>query len=82
MGVSRLDTGSDGKSYIEACSAEVLRELKVVGTMRFRVQERPPGFFMDVHPAPCRRWQVDLGVGRAAGSPMGQPTPLSLATSG
>jgi len=63
MGVYRLYTGSDGESHIEEISAEALRDFKVVGTMSFSVQERPPGHFMDFHPAPFRRWQVSL-VGR------------------
>jgi hypothetical protein len=63
VGVYRLYTGSDGESHIEELSAEALRDLKVVGTMSFSVQERPPGHFMDFHPAPFRRWQVGL-VGR------------------
>ena len=60
MGVYRLYTGSDGESHIEALSAEALQKLKVAGTMSFSVQERPPGHFMDFHPAPFRRWQVGL----------------------
>jgi len=63
MGVYRLYTGSDGESHLEEISAEKLRDLKVVGTMSFSVQERTPGHFMDFHPAPFRRWQVGL-VGR------------------
>jgi hypothetical protein len=63
MGVYRLYTGSDGESHIEEISAEALRDFEVVGTMSFSVQERPPGHFMDFHPAPFRRWQVSL-VGR------------------
>jgi hypothetical protein len=63
MGVYRLYTGSDGESHIEEISAETLGDFKVVGTMSFSVQERPPGHFMDFHPAPFRRWQVGL-VGR------------------
>jgi len=60
MGVYRLYTGSDGESHIEEISAEALRALKVSGTMNFSVQERTPGYFMDFHPAPFRRWQVGL----------------------
>ena len=63
MAVYRLYTGSDGESHIEEIGAEALRDLKVVGTMSFSVQERTPGYFMDYHPAPFRRWQVGL-VGR------------------
>jgi hypothetical protein len=63
MGVYRLYTGNDGESHIEEIGAEALRALKVVGTMSVSVQERPPGYFMDFHPAPFRRWQVGL-VGR------------------
>jgi len=63
MGVYRLYTGSDGESHIEEISAEALRDFKVIGTMSFSVQARPPGHFMDFHPAPFRRWQVSL-VGR------------------
>jgi hypothetical protein len=63
MGVYRLFTGGDGESHIEEISAEALKGLKVVGSMTFSVQERPPGHFMDFHPAPFRRWQVGL-VGR------------------
>jgi hypothetical protein len=63
MGVYRLFTASDGESHIEEISADALRDLKVVGTMSFSVQERAPGYFMDFHPAPFRRWQVSL-VGR------------------
>jgi hypothetical protein len=63
MGVYRLYTGSDGESHLEEISGEALRTLKVVGTMSVSVQERPPGYFMDFHPAPFRRWQVGL-VGR------------------
>jgi len=60
MGVYRLYTASDGESHIEEIKAEALRNLKVVGTMSFSVQERPPGHFLDWHPAPLRRWQVGL----------------------
>jgi hypothetical protein len=60
MGVYRLYTGNDGESHIEEISADALRALKVVGTMSVSVQERPPGYFMDFHPAPFRRWQVGL----------------------
>jgi hypothetical protein len=63
MGVYRLYTSSDGKSRIEEIRAEALQEIKVAGTMSFSVQDRPPGYFMDFHPAPFRRWQVGL-VGR------------------
>jgi hypothetical protein len=63
MGVYRLFTGNDGDSHIEEISAEALKDLKVVGSMTFSVQERPAGHFMDFHPAPFRRWQVGL-VGR------------------
>jgi hypothetical protein len=63
MGVYRLYTGSDGQSHIEEISAAALRDMKIVGTMSFSVQERPPGHFLDLHPAPFRRWQVGL-VGR------------------
>jgi hypothetical protein len=63
MGVYRLYTGNDGESHIEEIGADALRALKVVGTMSVSVQERPPGYFMDFHPAPFRRWQVGL-VGR------------------
>ena len=63
MGVYRLYTGSDGESHIEEISTEALQDLKIVGTMSFSVQERTPGYFMDFHPAPFRRWQVGL-VGR------------------
>jgi hypothetical protein len=63
MGVYRLYTGSDGESHLEEIGADALRDLKVVGTMSVSVQERPPGYFMDFHPAPFRRWQVGL-VGR------------------
>jgi len=60
MGVYRLYTGSDGESHIEEISAEALRAIQVVGTMSFSVQERTPGYFLDFHPAPFRRWQVGL----------------------
>jgi hypothetical protein len=63
MGVYRLYTGNDGESHIEEISADALRDLKIAGTMSFSVQERAPGYFMDFHPAPFRRWQVGL-VGR------------------
>jgi hypothetical protein len=63
MGVYRLFTGNDGDSHIEEISAEALKDVKVVGSTSFSVQERPPGHFMDFHPAPFRRWQVGL-VGR------------------
>jgi hypothetical protein len=63
MGVYRLYTGNDGESHIEEIGADALRALKVIGTMSVSVQERPPGYFMDFHPAPFRRWQVGL-VGR------------------
>ena len=63
MGVYRLYAGSDGESHIEEISTEALRDLKVAGTMQVSVQERPPGYFLDFHPAPFRRWQVGL-VGR------------------
>jgi hypothetical protein len=63
MGVYRLYTGSDGESHIEEISADALQDLKIAGTMNFSVQERTPGYFMDFHPAPFRRWQVGL-VGR------------------
>src|SRR5215467_3075649 len=63
MGVYRLYTDSDGESHIEEIKAEALRQIKVVGTMSFSVQERAPGHFMDYHPAPFRRWHVGL-VGR------------------
>jgi len=60
MGVYRLYTGDDGESHIEEIKAEALRDLKVSGAMSFSVQERTPGYFMDFHPAPFRRWQVGL----------------------
>jgi len=60
MGVYRLYTASDGESHIEEIKAEALRNLQVAGTMSFSVQERPPGHFLDWHPAPLRRWQVGL----------------------
>jgi hypothetical protein len=60
MGVYRLYTGNDGESHIEEIGADALRALKVIGTMSVSVQERPPGYFMDFHPAPFRRWQVGL----------------------
>ena len=63
MGVYRLYKGSDGESHIEEISTSVLQNLKITGTMSFRVQERAPGHFMNFHPAPFRRWQVGL-VGR------------------
>jgi hypothetical protein len=28
--------------------------------MSYSVQQREPGYFMDFHPAPFRRWQVGL----------------------
>jgi UDP-N-acetyl-D-mannosaminuronate dehydrogenase len=52
-----------GESHIEEISADALQDLKIAGTMNFSVQERTPGYFMDFHPAPFRRWQVGL-VGR------------------
>jgi hypothetical protein len=63
MGVYRLYTGSDGESHIEEISADALQDLKIAGTMNFSVQQRTPGYFMDFHPAPFRRWQVGL-IGR------------------
>ena len=63
MAVYRLYTGSDGESHIAEIKAEALRDIKVVGTMSFSVQERAPGHFLDFHPAPFQRWQVGL-VGR------------------
>src|SRR5262245_49345516 len=49
MGVYKLYTGDDGESHIEEIKTEALREIKVVGTMSFSVQERAPGHFMDYH---------------------------------
>jgi len=42
MGVYRLCASSNGESRIEEFSPEALQDLKVVGTMSFSVQERPP----------------------------------------
>ena len=60
MGVYRLYTGSDGESHIEEINTEALQNIRISGTMSFSVQKRAPGHFMDFHPAPFRRWQVDL----------------------
>ena len=64
MGVYRLYTDRNGESRIEELSADALKAIKLEGaSMKFDVAQRPPGHFMDFHPAPFRRWQVGL-VGR------------------
>jgi quercetin dioxygenase-like cupin family protein len=70
MQIARLYTGDDGQTHIEWISLEThpeLGELQKAEGIQFR--SRPPGDFLDWHPAPRRQFvitlsgEVEIGLG-------------------
>lgn len=57
----RLYTGADGKTHIEELSLESHPELSQLHNVTGIIfDSRPPGYFIDWHPAPRRQYVITL----------------------
>ena len=70
MSISRLYTGSDGQSHLEALDAATHPELTALQAAKGVVfRTTPPGYFSDWHNAPRRQYvitltgEVEIGLG-------------------
>ena len=61
MSITRLYTGADGQSHVEALDPDSHRELTVLQATKGVVFRRtPPGYFSDWHNAPRRQYVITL----------------------
>ena len=61
MGISRMYTGTDGKTHVEDLTlGEHPEMLELIATKGMVFREQLPGSFIDWHPAPRRQYVITL----------------------